>query len=221
MQYNLPLVNLTVSVTAPQFSKEIYVFFLCVKSILTALFGWLHHYIRLTTSIAAIGYTRNVIFKIYQKQAVTPLAYSQNLTNQQEAAVQRLKPRLTCDMRDQCLFFTQVNKEGEQEGIKSASTWLHYSPPLHTLWDQPSNIKNGISLPLFFSFLIIYLVTYFFQAVSQPASAPRTKLFLVRFPFKCASSFDCGTSPGRQLLWYQAKASAPQNTSSSTSTGRE
>lgn len=122
VQCNPLLVNLTVSMTVPQFSKEIYVFFLRVKSILTTLFGWLHHYIRLTISIAATGYARNIILKIYQRQAVTPLAYSQNLSNQQEDTVQRLKPQLTCDMRDQGFFFSQVSKDGEQEGIRSART---------------------------------------------------------------------------------------------------
>lgn len=149
--------------TVPRFSKEIYVFFLNVKkNILTKLFGLLCDYMSLTISIAAIGCTRNIIFKIYQRRAVRLFAYSQNLINRQEEAVQRLKPLLTCDMRDQCLFFTQVTKDMEQEGTRSARTWIHYRPPLLTLRGQP--VTSGteyLSLSFSVYLLISYLATYF------------------------------------------------------------
>lgn len=210
--------------TVPQFSKEVYVFFLHVeKNILTKLFGFLCNYISPTISITAIGYARNINFKIYQTQAVRLFAYSQNLTNHQEEAVQRLKPLLTSDMRDQLLFFTQVTKDMEQEGTRSERTWIHYMPPHLTLRGQPATSGTDyLSLSFSVYLLISYLATYFFQAVSHPASAARTKLFRVRFPFKDkhALSIDSWTFPSiRQLLWYQAKSSAPQDMSNSTSIG--
>lgn len=126
-------------------------------------------------------------------------------------------------MRDQCFFFTQVTKGTEQEGAKSTRTGIRYMPPLLTLKGQP--VTSGTEY-LFLSFsvylLISYLATCFFQAVSQPASTARTKLFHVGSPFKYkhALSIDRWTSPSiRQLLWYQVEASAPQDVSKITSIG--
>lgn len=157
VQCNLLVVNLSTSMTVPQFSKKIYVFFLCVKkNILTKLFGLFPDYISLTISIAAIGYTRNIIFKMYKRQAVRPFAYSQNLISWQEEVVQRLKLLLTCDMRDQCLFFTQVTKDMEQEDTRSVRTQIHYRPPLFTLTGQP--VTSGTEyLSLSFLFICLFL----------------------------------------------------------------